>query len=335
MMPKVSVIIVNYNGKDFIRGCLQALNRQSLKDLEVLIVDNASLDSSLYEIKNFLNTPSMASRVKIISLERNLGFASGNIEGLKYSEGEYIALVNNDAEPDERWLAELVKAMDSDSRVGICASKLIVYGTDIIDSAGDGFSTALKGFKKGEGEKAVLYNEKKYIFGACAGAALYRRKMIEEIGFLDGDFFLIYEDTDLNLRAQLNGWKVMYVPTAVVYHKVRSTIGDMSKTAIYNALRNSELVRIKNIPVLLFLRCSLEFLCGMITEFTFFAIKQRHPILYFKSKIDAARMLPGMLKKRAMIRKSKKVSNAYLLSIMTPVWQKDFLATKIKKFLHA
>jgi GT2 family glycosyltransferase len=335
MIPKVSVIIVNYNGKGLIRACLKALERQSLGGFEAVVVDNASSDGSLYKIRRFLEESPLASNIKLIPYERNLGFAGGNIEGLKYAQGEYIALLNNDAEPDERWLEELVKAMDSDPNIGICASKLIVYDTDIIDSAGDGFSTALKGFKKGEGEKAFLYNEKKYILGACAGAALYRRKMIEEIGFLDGDFFLIYEDTDLNLRAQLHGWKVMYVPMAIVYHKVRSTIGEMSKAAIYNALRNSELVRIKNIPISLFLRCSLEFLCGVITEFTFFAIKQRRPILYFKSKIDAVRMLPRMLKKRSVIMKNRKVSNAYLLSIMTPVWKKKFLATKIKKFLRA
>lgn len=334
MMPRVSVIVVNYNGKGFIRGCLHALERQSLGDFEVVIVDNASLDGSLYEIERFLEESTIASLVNLIPLGRNLGFARGNIEGLKYAEGEYIALLNNDAEPDERWLQELVKVMDGDPHVGICASKLIVYGTEIIDSAGDGFSTALRGFKSGEGEKVSFYNEKEYVFGACAGAALYRREMIKEIGFFDEDFFLIYEDTDLNLRAQLHGWKTLYAPTAIVYHKVRSTIGSMSKAAIYYALRNSEFVRIKNISISLFLRFMPEFILGMVSEFIYFAIKHRRPMLYFKAKIDVIRILPKMLKKRGVIMKNRKVNNQYLLNIMTPVWQKDFLITKIKKFLH-
>ena len=153
------------------------------------MVDNGSQDGSLLDIRRFLEESPIGSSVKLVPLERNLGFAGGNIEGLKHADGEYIALLNNDAAPDKNWLGELVMAMDSDPMVGICASKLIVHGSEIIDSAGDGFSTSLKGFKRGTGEKSFLYNKREFVFGACAGAALYRRKMIEEIGFLDEDFF--------------------------------------------------------------------------------------------------------------------------------------------------
>jgi hypothetical protein len=335
MMPKVSVIIVNYNGNGLLRSCLQALERQSLGDFEVVIVDNASSDSSLYEIKKFLKGTSLASRVKVIPVGRNLGFAGGNIEGLKYAEGEYIALLNNDTEPDERWLGEVVEAMDSSPKIGICASKMIVHGTDIIDSAGSTFSTALKGFGAGEKQKNFLNNERRYVFGACAGAALYRRKMIEEIGFLDEDFFLIHEDIDLSFRAQLNGWKVLYVPAAIVYHRVRSSIGHMSDMAVYYTLRNSEFVRMKNVPLGIFIRCFPACLIWTLTEFAYFAIKHKKIGLYFKAKSDAIRMLPKMLKKRAVIMKEKKMSNKYLLSIMTSLWQKDFLLTKVKKFFYA
>jgi GT2 family glycosyltransferase len=334
-MQKVSVIIVNYNGKGLMRGCLQALERQSLGDFEAVIVDNASSDGSLYEIKKFLEKTSLASRINVIQVDHNLGFAGGNIKGLKYVEGEYIALLNNDTEPDEKWLEELVKAMNTDPEIGICASKMIVHGSDIIDSAGNVFSTALKGFGAGEAQKSFLYNERRYIFGACGGAALYRRKMIEEIGFFDEDFFLIHEDIDLNFRAQLNGWKVLYVPEAIVYHKVRSSIGHMSDMAVYYTLRNNEFVRMKNIPLTIFIRCFPEFIISTLTEFTYFVIKHKRLRLYFKAKLDALRMFPRMLQKRALIMKSRKVSNKYLLSIMTPLWQKDFFLTKIKKFFYA
>ena len=335
MKPKVSVIIVNYNGNGLLRNCLQALERQSLENFEAVIVDNASSDSSLYEIKEFVKGTSLTSRVKLIPVGRNLGFAGGNIEGLKYAEGEYIALLNNDTEPDEKWLEELVKAMDTDPEIGICASKMIVHGSDIIDSAGNVFSTALKGFGAGEEQKSFLYNERRYVFGACGGAALYRRKMIEEIGFFDEDFFLIHEDIDLNFRAQLHGWKVLYVPEAIVYHRVRSSIGHMSDMAVYYTLRNSEFVRMKNIPLSIFIRCFPEFIIWTLTEFTYFVIKHKRLRLYFKAKSDAIIMLPRMLKKRAMIMKNRKVSYKYLLNIMTPLWQKDFLLTKIKKFFYA
>jgi GT2 family glycosyltransferase len=332
-MPIVSIIVVNYNGAGLIVGCLRALERQILKDFEILIVDNDSSDGSLHELRRFLEGSPIAPLVKLIPLRRNKGFAGGNLEGLACASGEYIALLNNDTEPEKNWLGDLVRVMDREPRVGICASKLIVYGADLIDSAGDGFSTSLKGFKRGEGEKAFLYDKREYVLGACAGAALYRRTMIEEVGFLDEDFFLIHEDTDLNLRAQLHGWKVVYVPTATVHHKVRSSIGQMSDAAVYYTLRNSEFVRVKNIPLSVFFRCLPVFILGMITEFFYFAVKHRRPFLYLKAKFDVLKMLPIMLRKRKAIMKAKKANYKDLMAIMTPVLEMGFLKNKLKKFV--
>jgi hypothetical protein len=191
-MTRVSTIIVNHNGKGITIDCLAALKKQSLKDFEGIIVDNGSSDGSLFEIQRFTKETPIALRVELVSLKRNLGFAGGSLEGLRYANGEFIAILNNDTEADERWIEELVKVMDSDSAVGVCASKLIASGTNMINSAWDAYSTSLKGFKRGEGGVLSLFDRVKYVFGACAGAALDRRKMIEEIGFLDEDFFLIY-----------------------------------------------------------------------------------------------------------------------------------------------
>lgn len=287
----------------------KSLRKQSFKDFEVIIVDNGSSDSSLCEIQNFLKESPIASLVKLVPLDKNFGFAGGNIEGLKQTNNsEYIALLNNDAEPDKDWLGTLVSAMNNEPRVGICASKLIVYGTNIIDSAGVEFSAFLKAFNRGEGKKISSLDTKEYVFGACGGAALYRRKMIDEIGFLDEDFFLIHEDIDLNFRAQLYGWKALYVPTASCYHKVRSSIGKMSDIAVYYTLRNCELVRIKNIPLSFFMKHSLGFILGGISEFLFFAVKHGYLFLFFKAKLDAVKMFPVMLKKRKSILKAKKLS---------------------------
>ena len=331
-MSTVSLIVLNYNGEAVILDCLRAIDAQTFKDIELIIIDNNSNDSSIDLIERFKRHSAL--RLKTYYLKENFGFSSGNLEGLKYAEGEYIALLNNDTEADKKWLEDLVKAMDSHPDVGTCASKMIVHGTNVIDSAGDGYATSLKGFKRGEGKSVARFNQQEYVFGACAGAALYRRYMLNEIGFLDKDFFLIDEDTDLNFRAQLYGWKVLYVPTALVYHKVRSSIGHMSDMAVYYTLRNSEFVRIKNVPFSVFLRCFPEFIIGMITEFIYFAIKHRRLRLYFKAKMDVLRMLPKMLKKRAVIMRNKKVNKSYLLSIITPIWQKDFLMLKIKKLLY-
>jgi len=155
-MARISIIVLNYNGKELIGGCLKALERQSFKDFKVVIVDNGSFDSSVFEIQRLLEETPITPLLKSGSLEKNLGFAGGNLERLRYANGEYIALLNNDTEPDRRWLEELLKAMDSVPKVGICASKLLVHGTNIIDSAGDGFSTLLRGFKRGEGGESLF-----------------------------------------------------------------------------------------------------------------------------------------------------------------------------------
>ena len=224
--------------------------------------------------------------------------------------------------------------MECHAEAGICASKMIANGSNVIDSAGDGYATSLKGFKRGEGENTRRFSHSGYIFGACAGAALYRKRMIEEIGFLDDDFFLVHEDTDMNCRAQLAGWKVLYVPSAIVYHQVSSTIGSMSDIAVYYSLRNSEFVRLKNVPVGIFVKCIPGFIIGMMTEFIYFALKHKKLRLYFRAKMDFFRGIPGMLEKRAVIMKSMKVDTGYLLSIMTPVWEEGFLRSKINKFLY-
>jgi GT2 family glycosyltransferase len=327
-LKTVSLIIVNYNGRQLLQACLASVLSQSFTDFEIIVVDNASQDGSVeYLAREF-------PQVKLILLPRNTGFAGGNNEGLKQAEGEFIALLNNDALADRAWLGKLVEGVKKNQGVGICASKMLVYGAPSIDSAGDGFATNLKGFKRGEGQSADQYSKEEYVFGACAGAALYRKKMLDEIGFFDESFFLLHEDTDLNLRAQLAGWKVLYVPSAVVYHKVRSSIGNMSDLAVYYALRNSELVRLKNVPLALFLRCLPAFLAGLIADFFFFAVKHGKLKLYFKAKIDVMKKLRIIIGKRRTIMRMRKVDSKYLYTMMTPVWDRMFFLSKLKKVLH-
>lgn len=334
-MPTISVIIVNYNGKDVILDCLQSLEKQTWKDFDIIIVDNGSSDDSVEAIRNFSLQSTLSGHIKLIPLGRNSGFTGGNIVGFEHSQAKYIALLNNDAEADKGWLGSLVSAIEKHPDVGICASKIISFGTNVIDSAGDGYSTLLKGFKRGEGEESEGFTMEEYVFGACAGAVLYRRNVLEEIGFFDDDFFLIHEDTDLNFRAQRAGWRVLYVPSAVVYHKVRSTIGMMSDVAVYYTLRNNEFVRIKNMPLSLILR-SLPFLAmGMLTEFFYFAVMHGKLILYLKAKRDAIKGLKRMLRKREQIRDMTRVETKYLYSLFTPVMNRAFLLPRIKKFFFS
>lgn len=331
-MIKISFIVVTYNSEKHIANCLHSIEKLSHPDKEIFVLDNSSTDNTVRTIENTFKN------VTLIKSDKNLGFAEGCNTGYQYTTGELIALVNPDVILDKDWLVHLFPyAVDLQYfQTGIFASKMININSNriVIDTAGDGFSPFLKAVKRGEGENINQFNTNEFVFGACAGAALYRRKMIDEIGFFDTDFFLIYEDTDLNFRAQLAGWKVLYVASAVVYHKVRSSIGHMSDAAIYYSLRNSAYVRIKNIPAGIFFRYLHAFLIGAIAEFFYFAVKHKRPGLYFKAKKDALKMLPQMLRKRKEIMKNRKVSTGYIKSVMTPVWHRGLLKSKVRKLIY-
>jgi GT2 family glycosyltransferase len=327
----ISVLIVTYNNADTVEDCLRSLAKQTKKDFEVVLVDNASSDGTAALVESI--APSVAFPLKRFYMESNLGFAGGNQYAFRCSSGDFLALLNPDAFPEPNWLEEMVAAIISGPDIGACASRMLSSSTDVTDSAGDGFASWLKGFKRGEGEGADTYNEPGYVFGACAGAALYLRAMLDDVGFFDEDFFLFHEDTDLNFRARLAGWKAFYVPTAVVHHKVRHSIGNGSAVERYYTLRNTELVRIKNIPAVLFLRHFPVFLVYQILEFFFFVLRHRSPAIYARAKMDVIKMAPAMWRKRSSIQKSRRVSLKELESYFTPLFDKRSLLAKGRRMI--
>ena len=143
LVNRITVIVLNWNGERLLGVCLEALLRQTYGNYEVILVDNGSKDSSVQLARE--NFP----EVRLVQLAENKGFTGGNAAGLRVATGEYIALVNNDTRADPGWLENLAQPMRDDSKVGICASKLIIEGTDCIDSAGDGMTTAGVGFNRG------------------------------------------------------------------------------------------------------------------------------------------------------------------------------------------
>jgi GT2 family glycosyltransferase len=180
-------------------------------------------------------------------------------------------------------------------------------------------------------ERAGLYPGREYVFGACAAAAIYRRAAIEEIGFFDEDFFLQCEDSDLSFRLQLAGWKVLYVPDAVVYHKVSHAIGRISDVGVYYSQRNMEFLRIKNVPLALFIMYLPHMIIGYVVEFFYFGIRHMKWKLFIKAKIDALKLFPAMLRKRKYI--IKKVDNKYIRSLITPMFaDRSFVFQKLRKF---
>jgi GT2 family glycosyltransferase len=325
---KVSIIVVNWNGERFLKDCLGALSNQSYANNKIIFVDNGSADNSVRFVRE--NFPA----VKIVTLSENKGFTGGNAAGLEIAKGAYIALVNNDARPDKMWLEKLIQPMFRDRSVGICASKLIFENPQTVNSAGDGLTTAGVGFNRGLGREAAEFAMPEVVFGACGAAVLYRRRMLEEIGFLDEDFFLYDEDTDLNFRAQLAGWKCSYVPSAIVYHVANATAKRLSDLHVYYHTRNLEFVWIKNMPAGLMIRFVHHKIIQELGSFCYLCLRHGKWGPFFRAKRDALRMFPLMLEKRKQIQTLRRVPNHHVKSKLTSMFSMGFFKQKMKQLIE-
>ena len=306
----VTVVILNWNGGVYIGDCLKNIFKQDYSGYSVVTVDNGSSDGSLELVRNAF------PQVEAIALHKNLGFARGNNIAIRSTSTKYVALLNNDAMPDAKWLSYLVDALENHPEAGLAASKMLFYHKpDQIDRAGDVYTTAGTALLRGRKERSNTYNEKEYVFGACAGAALYRTEMLKNIGLFDEDFFLLYEDVDLSFRAQLMGYKCIYVPDAVVYHVGSGSIGDDTPTSVYYSHRNLEWVYIKNMPDSLIKKTIVSHLVYVLAALIFFAAKGRGGV-YLKAKLDALKGIRNVLKKRREIQKNKKVLDEHIWNLL-------------------
>ena len=228
-----SVVIPNWNGRHFLQTCLDSLLAQSYGDFEIIVVDNASSDGSQALIEGSYQ------QVKLINLPTNRGFTGACNIGMGTAAGEIIALLNNDTEVEASWTEEIMDAFRRHPEIGMVASKMLLFDRrDHFHTAGDCFGVNGSAGNRGAWEQDQgQYQNEEYVFGACGGSAAYRKSMLEEIGLFDDDFFFLLEDVDLSWRAQLAGYKVLYVPTAVVYHHLSATGGGV--TASFHDGRNS------------------------------------------------------------------------------------------------
>ena len=311
--PATSFIIVNWNGKSLLSDCLDSLLRQSNPDFEIIVVDNGSTDGSVASVRETY------PQVILVPLASNLGFTGGNIEGLRHARGRYVALINNDAILPDNWLQLMIDALESDEKIGSCSSRIIIAGTNLIDSAGDAFTTAFTGTKVGELHNMKEFTERRYVPGACAAAVIYKKTMLDDIGFLDEDFFLNHEDTDLNLRAWLAGWRCLFVPEATVEHRVSTTIGKLSETSVYYFARNSLWVWLKNTPTYFLFRYLPHRILYELTSFAFFCLIAHCWRPFFKGKFHSLKGIPRMLQKRKKIQQKLRLSRAEIRQELIPL----------------
>lgn len=294
-----SVIIPNFNGIKYLPFCLSSLKKQTFSNFEIIVVDNGSTDGSVEFIRK--NYP----KAKIIQFSNNKGFAQAVNKGIGEANGKYIALLNNDTETDPHWLEEMVKVLDKNKDIHFCASLILNYkDRNIIDSAGDGFSSWGLGYKIGHGEKMeAKYKKQRFVFGACGAAAIYRKTLFERIGFFDEDFFAYREDVDLNFRAQLAGYRCLYTPSAIVYHHGSKTA--TSRFINYYATKNNLNVLVKNIPLNLFLKNIHKIILAQVLRFL---SRPKYFFLYLASSLKFFQELPKMLQKRKKVLELRRVS---------------------------
>ncbi len=310
-MIKYSIVIPNWNGQRFLKACFDSIERQTYSEYEVLMVDNGSVDDSIkFTEKNY-------PKVKIIKLPENIGFSPAVNIGIKAAQNDYIFLLNNDTELDKNFLAETKKGIEQHPEAGFFATKMLDFKNHaILDSCGDGMSWSGRFYNIGSLEKdGQKYDDEKFVFGACGGAAIYKKEVFESIGYFDSDFFAYVEDVDISFRAQLAGFQCLFIPAARVYHIGSATTGKKSGFSFKMMIKNHFHLIYKNYPTRKLLsnfgKLTYNELRLILTAGKNGFIKE-----YFWGAYRAFLEYPKMRPKRGVIQHNIKVSVKYLDQII-------------------
>lgn len=314
MSTDVSIVIVNLNGERYLERCLTTVLAQSYPSFEVILVDNGSTDGSVSLVRE------QFPGVRIIEAGKNLGFAKGNNIGILATDSPLVATLNNDTWVEPDWLEQLVRVMESDSRIGTCASKMLfAHQPEIINSAGvcvDPVGIAwdrLGGVPETQDTDAPMD-----VFAACAGAALYRRAMLDDVGLFDEDYFIYLEDVDLSWRSQLMGWRTVYVPQARVFHVYSGTTQEASPFKNFHLGRNKVWTVVKNYPspqFWLYLPLILLYDLGSIP----YTLLVRGDTAAVRGRLAAVRQLPRVWRKRREIQRRRRISFEDLKGVLSPL----------------
>jgi GT2 family glycosyltransferase len=313
--PLVSIIIPHWNAVHHLPTCLDSLYAQTYPHVEVIVADNGSTDGSLELLARDY------AWVRVLVLGENRGFTGACNAGLEVAQGEFAVLLNNDTEADVYWVEEIVAAFERHPEAGLVASKMLLFDQrDAFHTAGDFFRVnGIPGnrgvWQKDEGQ----YEREEEVFSACGGSAAYRKAMLDQIGFLDDDFFFSCEDLDLAWRAQLAGWRCVYTPRAIVYHKLKASGGGV--TASFHDGRNFIYLLAKDYPGDLWranwraiLRAQLHITGKALRAWRGAAARAR-----LRGQLAGLLGVPKMFRKRRAVQRSRIVDRSYLEGILTGV----------------
>ena len=320
-MAKSTIVIPNYNGIKYIEACLDSVFAGTQTDIEVIVVDNASTDGSLEIIKEKF------PQIKLIENTINTGFCKAVNQGILASTTPYVILLNNDTVVDLAFVHELEKVMDNDKTLFSASAKLIsLYEKDKIDDAGDFYCALGWAFARGKNKNSQLYDKDCNIFASCAGAAIYRRELLNEdkVGLFDENHFAYLEDIDIGYRARIKGYRNYFASKAIVYHAGSATTGsryNSFKTKL--ASKNSIYLISKNMPLLQIIINMPFFVLGFGVK-TLFFVKKGHGKDYLEGLCNGIKLSlsdDGKAKKQKF-----RLSNTFnYLRIQVELWRNMFL----------
>lgn len=285
-MHTVTIVIPNYNGISFLKPCLSSLERQTFSDFSILLVDNGSTDASVAYVTEYF--PS----VTCITLKENMGFSYAVNIGIKHADSPYVFLLNTDTVLTPDALSHMVQQIESSEQIfSVSAKMLQFHDPQRIDTTGDFYTICGYAFCRGQGMQASCYPHSTRIFSACAGAALYRRSIFDQIGLFDERFFAYLEDVDIGYRARLFGWENVYCPDAIIYHVGGGTSGHgYTPFKVYHSARNNLFLLKKNMTLLQFVINVPSFIGGCLLKYIYFR-KRGFGAFYQKGIRDGLRML--------------------------------------------
>ena len=297
--PKITVLIPNWNGANWLEPCLKALSHQDMPDFHTIVVDNGSTDGSRNLItQNYPN-------VEVVALASNTGFANAANVGIAKSTSPYIVLLNSDTRVYPDWLSSLLERIEKSPAdvAAICSQILCMDDPERIDDAGDELSWYGAALKRGQNEAAADHREPQDIFSPCAAACLYRRDFLLRTGGFDSRFFAYLEDVDLGLRGRLLGYRYLYLPTARVLHKGHGS-GLPQGRYVAIITRNRLLLFSKNMPSRLLLRHAAKLLYGQV----YFMAAHARPWSSLKGYLSFLAELPDVMAKRRQMRKETRLT---------------------------
>lgn len=321
--PLISVIILNWNGEKLLGRCLAALDGQTFKDFETIIVDNASTDRSIEIIEQ--SWP----QAKLIKSDRNLGFAAANNLGARMARGKWIAFLNNDAFPLPEWLDSLFRAAQTNPEVTAFASLILkAHAPDILESAGDEYHVSgLAWHHLKDHSLDAVSLEQAEIFSACAAAAMIEKAAFDLAGGFDEQFISHFEDVDLGFRLWLSGKKCLFVPEARVLHLGSASYGVENDVTIYRVQRNVVWTFFKNMPGPLFWKYLPAHLFANMVFLIYYISKGKwKPVM--RAKLDSIRALNRVLQERRQIQAEIRADIRVIDHLMNHNWIAPYLLGK-------